>query len=84
MIYLIVLGWLVCAFFAAGIGFSCDQYLFPILSRTYVRDEIFWNVGFGLVFGPIALLVQFFSSGGAQYGIWRSPNWPSPPPKRRG
>jgi len=71
MIYLIISGWLVCAFFSAGIAFSYYQHKYPFIARRDILDDAGWSILGGLVFGPIGLAVSFFLSEFAKYGVWR-------------
>lgn len=71
-IFLILIFWLVCGYYGAGMLFSMMQYGFPGMAREQRRQDASFAIFIGL-FGPIALVIGFFLSGFAEHGVWRYP-----------
>jgi hypothetical protein len=71
--FLLVVGWIVCGAFAYAIRFAYFQRKYPTLAQKDRRiDDMGAAMLFGLIFGPIALVIELFSSGFAEYGLkWR-------------
>lgn len=67
-IWLVAIGWLICGFVATGIFVADMQESYPSLAAEKYRETLGSGVLFGLVGGPIALLISFCSSGFCQHG----------------
>lgn len=61
----ILAAWLVCGIVAAGIGNAYFSTKYPTCEG---RQELAWNLGYGLLGGPMALLAAFFQSGFVERG----------------
>lgn len=69
-IFAVITIWLICGLGAAGLYFAYFQGEYPNSAKDDYRKDLADGFLFGLIFGPIALLVGFFRSGFAQHG-WR-------------
>ena len=62
--------WLACAAVTAGMYFAESQCKFPEGAKERRREDMGEAWVFGIVFGPLGLVLEFFLSGFAKYG-WR-------------
>jgi len=67
---LIIVGWLICAVLTAGMWFAEFQGKFPEVAQKNRRSDLGEAILIGLVFGPLGLVAEFFTSGFAEHG-WR-------------
>jgi hypothetical protein len=77
---LILLGvalWSLCAFFTAGAGLADLQHKYPSATDEGFREDLGFVCLFGFFFGPVGLLIMFFTTGFFQYGFqWRKKERP--------
>lgn len=64
-----VAAWLVCAIIASSIALRHFQNKYPRTTKEDYRSDLSFAWFFGLLFGPVALVVSFFLSGFCQYGL---------------
>lgn len=60
--------WLVCAFITAGIFVASFQHEFPSIAKETYRQDLGMGVLYGLICGPVGLVVSIFTSGFCQHG----------------
>lgn len=66
-----VIFWLICSFLTYGIAFADFQgkNINEAFAAEDYRRDMAASIGFGLCFGPLGLLVVFFSTGFAKHGF---------------
>jgi hypothetical protein len=72
----IAIGWIVCGVLSAGIDVAYFQQKFPSLASY--RKDLGFALLMGLIFGPIALMVSFFTSGFCEHGWYLRYREPKP------
>ena len=68
MAKLIIVIWIICGILTYGITFGYFQGGWPEISEKGYRQDMSFSVFFGLL-GPIGLIISFFISGFAEYGL---------------
>lgn len=68
-----VLLWIACGVLSAGFTFAYLQGLFPRHAAEGWREDLGQSLLFGLLLGPVMLVLSVFLSGFCRYG-WRL--WP--------
>jgi hypothetical protein len=72
MISISILFWLACSALTYAMNFADFQKSFPLIAEKYYRQDMAHSVAFGLILGPIGLIVVFFTSGFAEHGLkWK-------------
>ena len=68
-IFIIGISWILCGLLAAGFLRAYERVTMPYWGKTTKNlTAISSALGFGLFFGPIALVLSFFNTGFWQYG----------------
>ena len=62
--------WILCGILAAGISFAYWQGAYSFRSKENKLLDLIFSLTWGLLFGPIFLIIAFIGSGFAKYG-WR-------------
>lgn len=65
-----IVGWLACAVATAGISFAYVKGRILGMAEEYYREQLCYAWVFGIVLGPIGLVVAIIDSGFCKYG-WR-------------
>lgn len=61
--------WLICAYLAAAIFLAYVQNKFKELAHIDYRQDLSMSIAMGLLGGPVGLVIAFFITGFAEYGI---------------
>lgn len=69
----VIAAWALCGIAAAGFEVAYFQGKYKLSAKSEYREDLGHSLMFGLLFGPVALIVSFFAGGFGKYG-WRLRN----------
>ena len=64
-----IIAWLVCAIITASAALGHFQRSCPSMAKIAYRDDLAMSWLFGLIFGPLGLIISFFMSGFCRHGL---------------